>query len=107
MFTRGLHLLSTNSLLFDGFRLLSLRFCTIVAKNDERGTLVIGSQIALLRQERELRQAELAELLHISASTVGMYEQGRRLPSLDMAVRISKVFDVTIDYLLTGKNPTK
>lgn len=68
---------------------------------------MIGSQIALLRQEREQRQAELAELLHISASTVGMYEQGRRLPSLDMAVRISKVFDVTIDYLLTGKNPTK
>ena len=100
-------MLSTNYLLFDGFRLLSLRFCTIVAKNDERGTLVIGSQIALLRQERELRQAELAELLHISASTVGMYEQGRRLPSLNTVISLCQIFDVTADYLLTGKEPQK
>lgn len=41
---------------------------------------MIGSQIALLRQKHGLRQAELAALLNISPSAVGMYEQGRRLP---------------------------
>ena len=66
---------------------------------------MIGSQIAQLRQERGMRQAELARPLHISPSAVGMYEQGRRLPSLNMVVRLSRVFGVTTDYLLTGKDP--
>ena len=66
---------------------------------------MIGSQIALLRQKHGLRQAELAALLNISPSAVGMYEQGRRLPSLNMVVRLSRVFGVTTDYLLTGKDP--
>lgn len=66
---------------------------------------MIGSQIALLRQKHGLRQAELAALLNISPSAVGMYEQGRRLPSLNMVVRLSRTFGVSVDYLLTGKEP--
>lgn len=66
---------------------------------------MIGSQIAQLRQERGMCQAELAKLLHISASAVGMYEQDRRLPSLSMVVRLSRTFGVSVDYLLTGKDP--
>lgn len=66
---------------------------------------MIESQIAMLRQKRGMRQAELADILHISPSTVGMYEQGRRTPSLSMVVRLSRVFGVTVDYLLTGKDP--
>ena len=66
---------------------------------------MIGSQIALLRQKHGLRQAELAALLNISPSAVGMYEQGRRLPSLNMVVRLSRTFGVSVDYLLTGKDP--
>ena len=66
---------------------------------------MIGLQIALLRQKHGLRQAELASLLNISPSAVGMYEQGRRLPSLNMVVRLSRTFGVSVDYLLTGKDP--
>ena len=66
---------------------------------------MIGSQIARLRQKRGMCQAELAKLLQISASAVGMYEQGRRLPSLNMVFRLSQVFGVTTDYLLIGKDP--
>ena len=66
---------------------------------------MIGSQIARLRQKRGMCQAELAKLLQISASAVGMYEQGRRLPSLNMVVRLSRTFSVSVDYLLTGKDP--
>lgn len=66
---------------------------------------MIGPQIALLRQKHGLRQAELAALLNISPSAVGMYEQGRRLPSLNTVVRLSRTFGVSVDYLLTGKDP--
>ena len=43
-------------------------------------------------------------MLTASASAVGMYEQGRREPSGDTLVALSRIFGVTTDYLLTG-NP--
>lgn len=66
---------------------------------------MLGIRIALLRIEKGLSQAELAKRLCISASAVGMYEQGRRMPSLDLVVRLAREFGVTTDYLLTGDTP--
>ena len=43
---------------------------------------MLGDRIALLRRGRKWSQTELAKRLHISASAVGMYEQGWREPSL-------------------------
>ena len=63
---------------------------------------MLGDRIALLRRGRGWSQTELARQLHISASAVGMYEQGRREPSLDILVKLSVVFGVSTDYLLTG-----
>lgn len=60
-------------------------------------------QIELLRRKNGWSQAELAERLHISPSAVGMYEQGRREPPIDVLIAMSREFDVSIDYLLTGR----
>ena len=45
----------------------------------------------------------LADLLKISPSAVGMYEQGRREPSVDTLVEMARIFGVSTDFLLTGK----
>lgn len=63
---------------------------------------MLGNRIAALRKSRGLSQAELARRLQISASALGMYEQGRREPSLDMVVALASELEVTTDYLLTG-----
>lgn len=63
---------------------------------------MLGIRIAMLRWEQGLSQAQLARRLHISASAVGMYEQGRRAPSLQLVVQLAREFGVTTDYLLTG-----
>lgn len=68
---------------------------------------MLGDRIALLRRGRGWSQTELARQLHISASAVGMYEQGRREPSLDGIVELSEAFGVSADYLLTGKPLTQ
>ena len=68
---------------------------------------MLGDRIALLRRGRGWSQTELARQLHISASAVGMYEQGRREPSLEALVELSTVFGVSADYLLTGQPLTK
>lgn len=67
---------------------------------------LLNKRIESLRREKGWSQAELARRLHISPSTVGMYEQGRREPSIDTLVALSEEFGVTIDYLITGNRYT-
>lgn len=67
---------------------------------------MLGMRIAALRQEKGMSQAQLAKQLHISPSAVGMYEQGRREPSVDTLITMAKVFDVSLDYLLSGQPDT-
>ena len=50
--------------------------------------------------KRGLTQSQLADLLNISASSVGMYEQGRREPNNRMLFKICKLFNVSSDYIL-------
>jgi transcriptional regulator with XRE-family HTH domain len=66
---------------------------------------MIGTKIAGLRTAKGLSQTALAKRLQISTSAVGMYEQGRRTPSLEMVVRLAKEFQVSCDYLLMGEDP--
>ena len=65
--------------------------------------VMLGARIAALRRQAGWNQAELAQRLQISASAVGMYEQGRREPATDILLRLSALFGVSVDYLLTGK----
>ena len=62
----------------------------------------MGARIAALRRESGMSQAQLAGLLQVSPSAVGMYEQGRREPSADTLVELARIFSVSVDYILTG-----
>lgn len=63
---------------------------------------MLADRIAMLRKTIGLSQSQLAHTLHIGPSAVGMYEQGRRTPSIDILVAMAKRFGVSLDYLLTG-----
>ena len=63
---------------------------------------MLGLRIAILRVEKGWSQAELAKRIGVSASAVGMYEQGRREPSLALLVCLAQEFGVTTDFLLMG-----
>ena len=64
---------------------------------------MLGARIAALRRQAGLSQTQLAERLKISPSAVGMYEQGRREPSIETVITLAEVFGVSTDYLLTGR----
>ena len=64
---------------------------------------MIGARIASLRHSRGMSQAELAQKLQVSPSAVGMYEQGRREPSAQTLLAIARVFDVSVDYIISGE----
>lgn len=63
---------------------------------------MIARRICYLRKNRDLTQAQLAQALHVSSSAMGMYEQARRTPDLDTLVALSRFFNVSLDYLITG-----
>ena len=67
---------------------------------------MLSVQIANLRTQNSLTQAQLAKKLCISASALGMYEQGRRVPSLELLVKMAQCFHVSLDYLITGSEFT-
>lgn len=64
---------------------------------------MLGDRIAQQRKALGLTQRELAAMLDVSPSTLGMYEQGRRLPTPDILVSLSRKLGVSTDYLLKGK----
>lgn len=59
-----------------------------------------GSKLKVLRQRCGMTQAQLADKLNISASTIGMYEQGRREPDNVTLSKICQELKVSGDYLL-------
>lgn len=63
-----------------------------------------------LREQRTLRglsQADLAESLGVSRQTVIAIESGRYSPSLPLAFRIARYFDVTVDRLFDPEEEEK
>ena len=54
-----------------------------------------------LREEKELTQVELAQKLgYKTHNTIGLWENGRRVPDIENFILIANFFDVTIDYLV-------
>lgn len=64
---------------------------------------MVCENIRKLRIAHNMTQWELGETLGISASAVGMYEQGRRQPDTKTLVKLSKIFSVSVDEILNGK----
>ena len=55
------------------------------------------NRLRVLRAEREWSQAELAGRLNVSRQAVNAIETGKHDPSLPLAFRISKLFDMPIE----------
>lgn len=62
---------------------------------------MFGANLKKLREDSQLSQEQLADALGVSKSTIGMYEQGKRMPNTNTILKdIASFFGVTIDYLV-------
>lgn len=68
---------------------------------------MIGDLIKKERINKGMTQGQLAKILDVSPSTIGMYEQNRRVPDTEMVVKMSEFFNVTTDYLLGSTSDPK
>lgn len=69
----------------------------------EKDTHKIGNIISKLRKEKGWTQSELAKKLQVSDKAISKWESNRGDPSIEFFPRLAELFNVTIDYLMTGK----
>ncbi|HYU35225.1 MAG TPA: helix-turn-helix transcriptional regulator [Thermoanaerobaculia bacterium] len=65
----------------------------------------VGERIARLRRGRGWKQRELASRIGCSLQQVSKLERGCWMPRVSVLVRVAETFNVTADYLLTGRGP--
>ena len=62
--------------------------------------MTMGEKLAKLRRQHNLTQEQFAELLMVSRQSVSKWELNTTYPDTEKLIRISKLFDCSLDYLL-------
>ena len=66
-------------------------------------TNIISKYLQLLRKSNNYTQDDLAEKLGISRQAVSKWETGMTIPDLEVLLKISKIYDITINDILEPK----
>lgn len=64
---------------------------------------MLKERLISLRKNNKYTQDELAKKLNISRPTYAQYELGRRRPDYDVLLKIADFYEVSLDYLIKGK----
>lgn len=67
----------------------------------KRPTSPIFNRVRVLRAERDISRAQLAEAIDVNPQTVGALERGDHSPSLDLAFRICEFFDLPVEAVFS------
>lgn len=62
--------------------------------------MLLKDRLKELRLERDLLQKDIAQILNLTTSAYGYYEQGKRVPDSETIKILSNFYNVSSDYLL-------
>lgn len=62
-----------------------------------------AQRLTFLRESKDLKKKDLAQILNVSAACVSQYESGTYMPGHDILTRIAQHFNVSIDFLLANE----
>ncbi len=65
----------------------------------------LGETIYRLRTEKNLSQGDLAEKLGISRQSISKWENNSAVPELEKIIKLSEIFEVSLDELVKGEEP--
>lgn len=65
--------------------------------------MTLGERICKLRTGKEMSQGDLAEALDVSRQSISKWETNGSVPELDKLVKLSEIFGISLDELVTGK----
>lgn len=58
------------------------------------------NRLKLLREQKNMKQSELGKLLNVKESAISKYESEKVVLTADTLIKLAKIFDVSIDYIL-------
>ena len=64
----------------------------------------LGERIYKVRQDKNITQRKLADLLFVTDKTISSWESNRTEPNLEMIIKLSEVLECSTSYLLYGNN---
>lgn len=67
------------------------------------GITMLGDRLRSLREKHNLTQEQIAKKIGISRGTYAHYEINKRRPDYETLIKITDIFNVSLDFLLTGK----
>ncbi len=67
----------------------------------------IGKLIASLRKEKNITQYELSEMIPIGREAISKWERGKTCPDYSSMLRLSEIFNISINEILYGERETK
>lgn len=67
----------------------------------------LGETIYRLRTEKSLSQGDLAEMLEVSRQSISKWENNSAVPDLEKIIRLSEIFEVSLDELVKGEEAPK
>ena len=65
----------------------------------------LSDRLKQSRKNMNLSRRQVADLIGVSESLIGLYEAGTRQPSLYALIKLSSLYHVSTDYLLGCKSP--
>ena len=64
----------------------------------------LGEMIRSKRDEQDMTQQELADILHVTRQTVSRWESGSRCPDLILSKKIADTFGISLDELVSSSD---
>ena len=74
----------------------------LIVASSKTLSMSFGNRVANLRKERGLSQQELADLIGTGKDMISRYERDSSSPSIDVAAKIAKVLNTSLDDLALG-----
>lgn len=71
---------------------------------DEKGKQEFKDRLIALRKQKNWSQEYIAEKLDVSRQTVSKWESRQTMPEVDKVMKLSKIYDLTMDELVYGEN---
>ena len=65
---------------------------------------MIFKNLRAIREDRDLKQKDIAQVLNVSQNTYSQYETGVISITAEVLIKLADFYDVSVDYLLDREN---
>lgn len=67
----------------------------------------LGDRLLSLRENHKLTQKDLSSMIGLTPKMISFYENNQRTPPADVLIKLSSIFNVTVDYFLGANTENK